>query len=318
MRTVTAESRPAPVDGVPDAHDWMPWSPCAASCAVPDPAEPMVGAARAWSRLLMAFGVLLSALPLALVYRLGGRDGWQAASLRWSRLLLAAFGVRLRVVGTAGFPPGALVVANHVSWLDVPALNAVQPTRMVAKREVRTWPLVGRLATAAGSLYVERERLSTLPRAVADIAAALRAGDTVTVFPEGTTWCGRASGQYRAAAFQAAIDAAAPVVPVALRFLVDGAATSTPAYVGYPTLWPVLPRTARLRGLVVEVEVLPALLSAQYGAPRPHGRRALAHAAQQAVAAASQAPPSPHQPSRVRAARPAHPATHPCAVPPAP
>ena len=91
--------------------------------------------------------------------------------------VLAACGVRVRRSGPAA-PPGALVVANHVSWLDVMALHAVAPVRMLAKREVRRWPLLGVLAARAGTVFLDRDRLRTLPDAVAGLAAALRAGAT--------------------------------------------------------------------------------------------------------------------------------------------
>ena len=193
----------------------------------------------------------------------------------------------LRVTGTP-VPRAALMVANHVSWLDIVVLASIRPCRMVAKREVRDWILVGRLATAAGSLYLDRERLRTLPAAVARIADVLRSGQTVAIFPEGTTWCGRASGRYRSAAFQAAIDAAVPVVPVALRFvLADGTLTTAPAFVD-AALWTGLWRTARLRGLVVTADVLAEL------SPRDFpDRRALALTAERAVASASAIPVTP-------------------------
>jgi 1-acyl-sn-glycerol-3-phosphate acyltransferase len=208
----------------------------------------------------------------------------------WSRAGLLAFGVRLRVIGEGRFaPPGAgvLVVVNHVSWLDIIVLNAIQPCRMVAKRELRDWFVIGRLATATGAVYIDRERLSTLPRTVGDLAAALRAGERVAVFPEGTVWCGRGLGRYRPASFQAALDAGVPVRPVVLRFRLGHGRdlTTAPAYVGKGTLWTSLRRVAALRGLVVEAVVLPELTAGDHA-----DRRALASAAHAAASAAATAP----------------------------
>jgi 1-acyl-sn-glycerol-3-phosphate acyltransferase len=265
------------------------------------PEEPVVGRVRGWTRLAVAGVVLVAAVPIVPVFPLLARRARAAVLSRWCRAVLAAFGVRLRVIDAApggaaggrdagaggGTAVGALLVANHVSWLDVVAIDAVRPGRMVAKEEMRSWPVVGRLATGAGTVYIDRERLSTLPVTVADVAAALRAGDTVTMFPEGTTWCGGRGGRFRATAFQAAIDARAPVVPVALRFVgPGGVATATPAFVGDHTLWTVLRRTARLRGLTVEVHLLPALFPPPPGAgPAQPARAVLARAAERAVAA---------------------------------
>ena len=103
--------------------------------------------------------------------------------------------MRLRVHRPGvGRRDGVLVVANHLSWIDVLALAAVAPVRPLAKREVGEWPFIGRLARRAGALFVDRAGLRALPGTVAELAAALRAGDAVAVFPEGTTWCGRRGG----------------------------------------------------------------------------------------------------------------------------
>ncbi len=275
----------------PVAHAWMPRPVCDDRCVLPVAGEPTVGPVRRWARLAAAGFVLACAVPLALVYALLGRRARAVVLRGWNRAVLVAFGVRLRVIGSGsvgvgavsrGDASGALLVSNHVSWLDIVAIEAARPTRMVAKSEMRTWPLVGRLATAAGTLYLDRERLSTLPAIVADIADALRAGDTVTMFPEGTTWCGRRGGTFRPAAFQAAIDAGAPVVPVALRFTLgtDGrVVTPTPAYVGSHSLWAVLCRTAALRGLTAEVHLHPPVWPTTTST-----RHTLAAAAQRAIA----------------------------------
>src|SRR4029079_10304453 len=92
---------------------------------------------------------------------------------------------------------------------------------LVAKHEVRDWPIIGRLATTLGTVFVDRTRPKTLPDTVARVAEHLADGAVVAVFPEGTTWCGRAGGRFRPAMFQAAIAAGAPVVPVRLAFNLD-------------------------------------------------------------------------------------------------
>lgn len=142
-----------------------------------------------------------------------------------------------------------LVVANHVSWLDVLLVAAVCPGRMLAKHEVSGWPVVGRLARSRGTLFIDRERIRSLPGTVAAIARALRDGETVVAFPEGSTWCGREAGRFRPAVFQAALDAGAPVRPVAIRYrLAGGEPTTVPAFVGDDTLTASLRRVVAARG----------------------------------------------------------------------
>jgi 1-acyl-sn-glycerol-3-phosphate acyltransferase len=194
----------------------------------------------------------------------------------WCRTVVRAAGVRVRITGAAPPTGGLLMVANHISWLDIPLLAAVRPGRMLAKAEIRQWPVAGALTARSGALFIERDRLRALPRTVARIADTLRDGAAVVVFPEGSTWCGRAQGYFRRAVFQAALDAAAPVQPVRLHYRLDGGAASTaPAFVGSDSLLASVWRVVSARALVAEVDVLPVL------APGSHcDRRGLAHAAQ--------------------------------------
>ncbi|HEU5470125.1 MAG TPA: lysophospholipid acyltransferase family protein [Actinophytocola sp.] len=263
------------------SHAWMPTSPCGPGCLTGD--EPTVGRVRAAGRLCRTAGVLVTALALAPVVGLLPRSRRASVLRRVFRGLLRAVGVRLAVRNAAGLRPvpgrGALVVHNHISWLDIVAINGVRPMRALAKREVRGWPLIGALATAAGSVYLDRERLRTLPGTMTELAGVLRGGSMVTVTPEGTTWCGQASGRFRTATFQAAIDAGVPVIPVALRFrAAGGRETSAPAFIGAESLVESIRRVVRLRGLVLELEVLPELRS-----ERAADRRELAALAEASV-----------------------------------
>jgi 1-acyl-sn-glycerol-3-phosphate acyltransferase len=240
------------------AHAWMPVSPCGDGCVDHSTAE--VGAIRLVWRVLAALTVLLSGALVVLVVPLCRGRAREALLRGWFRALVRAFGVRLRVVGAPLFQAtpgrGVLVVSNHVSWLDELAIDAVQPIRMVAKRDIRDWPVLGALITAARTVYLDRERLSLLPGTVAELASALRDGAAVGIHAEGTTWCGLASGRYRPALFQSALDAGVPVRPVVLRYLQGEGATTRAAFIGSDTLVDSMRRVLRLRGLVVEVHVL--------------------------------------------------------------
>lgn len=249
---------------------WRPRSDCGPQCLPVDGGIPRVAPWHAAARMLSVLGVLLVAalaLPVLALFPTG-------AARLLARALLAALGVGHAAAGRVP-RRGALLVANHVSWLDVLVLLAYSPARLIAKHEVRDWPVIGWFAAASRCVFLDRSRPRALPDAVAGAAAALRAGAVVAVFPEGTTWCGRASGLFRPAMFQAAIDAGVPVVPVTLRFaLADGAETTVAAYVGDDTLWASVNRVARARGLRVRLRAHPALHPAD-GA----SRRALARAA---------------------------------------
>ncbi|MCC6249206.1 MAG: 1-acyl-sn-glycerol-3-phosphate acyltransferase [Rubrivivax sp.] len=177
----------------------------------------------------------------------------------WSAKMFRMLGMRLEVNGA--FRPGAkLLVANHISWLDIMAVHAACPeARFVSKAEVRHWPLVNRLVGAARTLYLQRERSRDALRVVHEMAEALRAGDTVAVFPEGTTGDGHALLPFHANLLQAAIATGTPVQPVSLRYAEGGDAVSRAAdFTGDITLGQSLWALARARAIVVHVQVLTA------------------------------------------------------------
>ncbi|MGW8990222.1 lysophospholipid acyltransferase family protein [Streptomyces zhihengii] len=270
---------------------WLPTAPCTPeACATG--AGPAAGAARAVLRLSAGTAVVAAGILLAPAAALLGTRPRHRLTASWSRAVLRAFGVRVTVVGAppgrpvprAAAGPGELVVANHVSWLDIPLIAAVLPGRMLAKSEIRRWPLLGPVAARGGTLFVERDRLRTLPGTVAAMSGALRAGSRVVVFPEGSTWCGRGQGRFRPAAFQAALDAGAVLRPVRLSYGPTGAA----AFVGDDPLALSLWRVATAARLTAEIRLLPPLV------PGPRtDRRALARSAQLAVARLSANRPSP-------------------------
>jgi 1-acyl-sn-glycerol-3-phosphate acyltransferase len=203
----------------------------------------------------------------------------------WASKLLRCLGVSLEVVGqpTAG---SKLMVANHVSWLDIMAIHAVCPqARFVSKADVKGWPLVARLVDSACTLYLERERKRDAMRVVHQMAAALAAGDTVAIFPEGTTGDGRVLLPFHANLLQAAIATETRVQPVAIRFSDRRHAFSPAAeFLGDTTLAQSLWRLACGEGLTVHVTLMPPRATAHAD------RRALAQTLREDIAAALLAP----------------------------
>jgi 1-acyl-sn-glycerol-3-phosphate acyltransferase len=186
--------------------------------------------------------------------------------------MLAGFGIRVVRRGPE-IRPGSLVVANHVSWLDIVALLATSPVRLVGKGEVGAWPGIGVLTKLSGTIFIDRARPKSLPGTVAEVSAALEARRTVGVFPEGTTYCGASQGRFRPALFQAAIDAGAPVVPVSIVY-----DTTAAAFIGDDTLWDSIRRVVALRSLTVTLVTAPALRPAAEA-----DRKILARAAQSSM-----------------------------------
>ncbi len=156
----------------------------------------------------------------------------------WALQFLALWGIHLQVVGQPVAQGPALMVANHISWLDILVIHAARHCRFVSKSDIRAWPLVGLLATGAGTLYIERSKRRDALRMVKDMADAMRKGDVVAVFPEGTTSDGRALLPFHANLIQAAIEADAPVQPMSLKFIdaQTGETSFAPCYIGDDTL----------------------------------------------------------------------------------
>jgi 1-acyl-sn-glycerol-3-phosphate acyltransferase len=122
----------------------------------------------------------------------------------WSKKMLACLGIAFECEGVPA-RHASLLVANHISWLDIMAVHAVVPeARFVSKADVKSWPLVSRLVDGAGTLYLERERKRDALRVVHAVAAALAAGEVVAIFPEGTTSTGHALLPFHANLLQAA------------------------------------------------------------------------------------------------------------------
>jgi len=207
------------------------------------------------------------------------RPGRHARIRWWSAKMLALLGVRLQL-GGAGRPGAKLVIANHVSWLDIAAMHAVLPeARFVSKADIKHWPVVGMLVRGVDTLFIERASKRDALRVVHQTAEALKGGDTVAVFPEGTTGAGPELLPFHANLLQAAIATELPIQPVALRWHEPGERFSTAArFIGDTTLLQSLWRVASARGLGVEIQVLPAVATAHAD------RRALAEHLREQIA----------------------------------
>ena len=205
-----------------------------------------------------------------------------------ARRTLAALDIDVRRSGEHRIPVGpTLVIANHVSWLDAYVLGATFDARFVAKSETAGWPIVGTITRSFGALFIVRGSIRDAARVKDAVAAALRAGESVVVFPEATTTDGTRLRRFYAAMFQAAIDAGVPVQPAAIRYTDERWAVSqAAAFVDDMTFGASLLRV--LAAPVIRAKV-------RFGTPldaRRHTRRELARLSQEFVAEALSLPPA--------------------------
>jgi 1-acyl-sn-glycerol-3-phosphate acyltransferase len=248
---------------------------------------------RLW-RLPALIALLLGGLATVFgVFPLVGvaRREWIIAT--WSRWLMRACGAEVRECAAPGAEPlsalcgrhgagaGRLLLANHVSWLDIFAIDSLAPASFAAKAEIASWPLAGTLVARAGTVFIERGRRHAVHGVIQRMGEKLAAGLRAAVFPEGTTSDGRRLLPFHGNLLQAALNTGTPMVPIGLRYVdTDGEPSHATMFVGDTTFLASLWRITGHPKLVVEVHVLPPLAPGE----RPT-RQEVARAARAAIAA---------------------------------
>ena len=220
-------------------------------------------------------------MVMAVIYPYFGRTLRRRILKAWSWQLLSILNIGLRIEGQqlALREEGCLLVANHISWLDIFVLNAIHPAQFIAKSEVRNWPLIGWLARRSGTIFIERALRRNASRINRDVSQLLEQGACISLFPEGTTTDGLQVGHFHSALLQPAIDARIKMCPVALRYENDDGCPSLAAvFTGDTTLVRSIWRILRARHLKALAVFTPELRTAD------QNRRILARVAQTAIA----------------------------------
>lgn len=232
-----------------------------------------------WRACRLALHLLAGTLLTTLFHRPQGTGGKRGLNQRlvmwWHRRLCRAIGLDLQVRGTPAMG-GVLLVANHVSWLDIPVLGSLCRTGFLSKAEVRQWPVIGWMAAAAGTTFIRRghHQASAIR---GQLAARITGRGRVALFPEGTTTDGAGVGPFYPRLFAAALDANTQVQPVAIRYFSGETIDPVAPFVGDESFGHHLWRVLGHRIDRVEVVFCPPLRP-------PHGnRRQLAEAARNAI-----------------------------------
>lgn len=227
--------------------------------------------------LLVVLGGCLLAIPLL---PRGPKPGTAGAALlrNWSRLFLRCFGVRVTRVGEPLHDP-VMFVANHGSWMDITVLHAIRPADFVAKAEIGRWPLVGWMARRGGTIFHQRGNNHSLASVMTLMSDRLRAGRSIAAFPEGGTAPAGTLKVFHARILQAALDAAAPVQPVALRYLRDGVPAPDMLFSRGESFMHNVGRVLATRSLTAEVHFLAPVAYDPEG-----GRRRMAENARAEIA----------------------------------
>jgi 1-acyl-sn-glycerol-3-phosphate acyltransferase len=196
----------------------------------------------------------------------------------WAAGVLDILALRLTVHGEPVKARPLMLVANHVSWLDIFAMQSVAPVRFVAKSEVRRWPLVGWLSARAGTLFIEQARRHDTLRINRLVGESLRSGEVFAVFPEGTTTDGSRLLKFHASLLAPALQVGATLQPAAIRFTrEDGTLCTEAAFDGVRSVWDVVLGVTRHRTVNVSLTFMPPLATDGYH------RRELAIYAREAI-----------------------------------
>jgi len=227
-----------------------------------EPVSRLRASARVTALVTVGLAVVTVGVLTILLPRTARHGYWRGSA----KVALRTMGVVLEIDDHR--PPGArrlrgaLMVANHISFLDIVALACVSPARFVAKREVLQMGGFGAVAKLFAVLPHRRGDLRRLRPMIDQVTEILDAGRPVAVFPEGTTWCGTASGTFKPAFFQSAVDAGVPVLPVRLSYTDQGHRTTMPGFLADDTIGSTLARIVRSRDLAVTVTVFDLLMPA--------------------------------------------------------
>ena len=242
------------------------------------PSTPTPYPLRAWRALRLALHFAWIGFGALLLYPRLAADGRARLKQRWSRTILDILGVHLDAEPTTA-PPGCLVVANHVSWLDIFVINSLRPAAFIAKAEIRQWPFIGWLAERNDTVFLRRGSHGHARVVNAQIDTLLNSGIDVAIFPEGTTTDGTHLLGFHAALLQPAIETGRAIVPCALSYHdASGARTRAPSFAGETTLAQCIASILACRTLTARVR--PAAAIATEGL----ARRELSQVAHAAIA----------------------------------
>lgn len=212
---------------------------------------------QAWRAFRVTVHFLQGLVTTVVVFPLVGDATRRSRICRWSAKLVALLRVKVRLKGSIEVGGGnLLVVANHVSWLDIFILDSLHPARFIAKSELARWPLMGRLIRGAGTIFVSRERRHDTRRVNMLAAHALRSGEVVAVFPEGKTTMGDTLLKFHASLLQPIVESQGRVQPVALRYVDASGNRSLAAIYGDESFATSFWRVCGEKGLAVEITAM--------------------------------------------------------------
>jgi len=203
--------------------------------------------------------VIRGLFTLFVFFPISNRAKKDAHINRWSEKLLSIFGIELRVKNSSILPIKPILLAsNHISWMDIHAINAFKPIRFVAKSEVESWPIFGWMAKQLGTVFIKRESAKHAHLVVGNMAESLKK-ESICIFPEGTSTDGESVRPFKPNLFESAVVSDAPVYTLAIRYVCKntGRRSNVPAFIGDMGLLESMSNILKNRNLAVELTFFP-------------------------------------------------------------
>jgi 1-acyl-sn-glycerol-3-phosphate acyltransferase len=171
--------------------------------------------------------------------------------------------IGIKITGGGNTPyveKNAMVIANHISWLDIPILYTEHSVSFIGRAEMKKWPIISLLIKSGGTIFINRERKRDLIHINQIVSQELMNGSTVGLFPEGKTGNGLVLQQFKPALLESAITAKSTIIPLVIQYYtLDGKPTTKTTYEGDITLWQSLKNSLLLNGIVVKITPLPRI-----------------------------------------------------------
>jgi 1-acyl-sn-glycerol-3-phosphate acyltransferase len=240
------------------------------------------GLIRAWYWVQVWFHVIAGLVILLTLFPFSSQENKNKHIQNWSCRLLKIFGIQLMIKNQKILPLSPFMLSsNHISWVDIHAINAYMPIRFVAKSEVERWPIFGWMAKQLGTLFIRRNNLRHGKHVGGEIAKVLSA-ESVCIFPEGTSTEGDTVLTFKPNLFESAIIANVPVYSLAISYKssLTNLQSKSAAFVGDMGLLESMSKILKDRNLVVELTFLPPAGS---GSTAPRDRKWLALHSQEAI-----------------------------------
>ena len=197
-------------------------------------------------------------VPLCLLIFISTKNQQERIIRFWCKRLLSIFEISVEVTGLETYLANQkkyLMVANHISWMDIIVIQSIKPCIFVAKSDVASWPLFGWVAQMTGTIFIKRDKISDIKKALKKMKRRL-IKRSVCIFPEGTSTNGRYLLPFKSNLFQSSIDTQKSILPLCLRYEQKNTYTDKTAFVDDMSLLDSIIKIKQEKDIRAIVEVL--------------------------------------------------------------